>query len=257
MIDSHAHIHFDDFKGEIPQVIERARQAGVETIINVGTDLESSRQALEIGRNYSGIYVAIGFHPHEAAKVTREDLAALKLLAADQKVVAIGEIGLDYYYEHSPREAQLRILREQVGLAHEAALPLIIHCRDAFQDCFAIMDEEEGWKRGGVFHCFTGDWGIAQKILKKGFYLSFSGILTFKKSGNLREVAEKAPLEKILVETDCPYLAPEPHRGKRNEPAYVQLVAQRLAEIRGVSLSVIDEAVTRNLGELFRIPKVD
>lgn len=257
LIDSHAHLHFKDFKGEIPQVIDRARQAGVMTILNVGTDLESSREAIEVARTHPDIYAAVGIHPHEAAKIQEGELDLLKSLAKDPKVVAIGEVGLDYYYEHSPRETQLKALSRFVRLAGETKLPLIIHCREAFGDCFEIMDREQGWKRGGVFHCFTGDWTVAQKILENGFYLSFSGILTFKKPGNLIEVAQKAPLDKILIETDSPYLAPEPHRGKRNEPAYVQLVAQRLAEVRGVSLAVIEAAVATNLKELFGIPKSD
>lgn len=250
LIDSHAHIHFKDFEGEIGAVLQRASEAGVAKIVNVGTDLESSRQAIEIARHTSQVYATVGVHPHEVSKMKEGDLEELERLAREEKVVAIGEVGLDYYYEHSPREVQQKRLRDFVRLSLKTKLPIIIHCRDAFEDCFRILEEEGGWKGSGVFHCYTGDLPTALKIVERGFCVSFSGIVTFKKSAGLREVARNLPIEKILIETDCPYLAPEPYRGKRNEPAYVVKVAEALAKLRGLSVEEIGRITTENAARL-------
>ncbi len=257
LIDSHTHIHFKDFQNETEAILNRAQKAGVSQLVNVATDLATSRTVIEIATRYPGVFAAVGVHPHDVAKMADGDLAALKSLASSSsKVVAIGEVGLDYYYEHSPKDVQQSRLRDFVKLSAETKLPLIIHCRDAFEDCFRILDEENGWKQGGVFHCYTGNLETAEKILKKGFYVSFSGIVTFKKSQELQEVARRLSRDRFLIETDCPFLAPEPHRGKRNEPAYVRLVASKLAELRGVSFEEIAALTSRNTRELFRIAPI-
>lgn len=254
LVDSHAHIHFEDFQGEIPALLQRAQGAGVGALINVGTDVVSSREVVALAHEYPQIFAVVGIHPHEVAKANPTAIADLKELAGDEKVVAIGEIGLDYYYEHSPKETQLTWLRKFVGLAREVKLPLVIHCRDAFEDCFKILDEEGAWNLGGVFHCYTGDLKTAQKIMRKGFYVSFSGIITFKKAAELQEIARQIPRDRYLIETDCPYLAPEPYRGKRNEPAYVRYTAEKLAELKGLELVDIERITARNTKELFGLP---
>ncbi len=255
MIDSHAHIHFKDFEGKIDDVLARAREAGVERIINVGTDLESSREVVQIARRYPQVYAVVGVHPHDVAKMNPgdADLKALEELARDPKVVAIGEVGLDYYYEHSPKEIQQARLRDFIALAKKTAKPLVIHCRDAFEDCFRIFDEEGAWEAGGVFHCFTGDAKTAAFIAEKDFYVSFSGIVTFKKATDLHEAAKTVRADRFLIETDCPFLAPEPHRGNRNEPAYVALVAQKVAALRGESVEEIEKAASENTSRVFRL----
>jgi TatD DNase family protein len=251
LIDSHAHLFFKEFQEEVPQVLARAREAGVGCLVNVGTGVEESRQAVALAEKHPWIFAAVGIHPHDVSGMSDDDLISLRELAKNERVVAIGEVGLDYYYEHSPKEMQQKRLRDFIRLAHEVKLPLIIHCRDAFEDCFKILDEEEGWKRGGVFHCYTGDLATARTILKKGFYISFSGIVTFKKSGVLQDVAKNLPRDHFLIETDCPFLAPEPHRGKRNEPAYVRLVAEKLAALKGLTVEDIGRITARNTKELF------
>ncbi|HSA59714.1 MAG TPA: TatD family hydrolase [bacterium] len=272
LIDSHAHIHFKDFEGKIDDLLNRARDAGVGAIVNVGTDLASSREVVVLAGKYPQIFAVVGVHPHDAATMKEGDLQALRELAQHPKVVAVGEVGLDYYYEHSPREVQQARLADFIRLAREAGKPLVIHCRDAsgsprealpglstpsgavdaFEDCFRIFDAEDAWGVGGVFHCFTGDAKTAAFIASKGFYVSFSGIVTFKKSTALQEAARTAPMDKILIETDCPFLAPEPHRGKRNEPAYVRLVAQKMAELRNVPFDELSRRTAANTKALFR-----
>lgn len=253
LIDSHAHIHFKDFQGEISQILDRARDAGVTGIVNIGTDLSSSREVVSLGQQYPQIFSVVGVHPHDVAKMADDDLSSLEELARGEKVVGIGEVGLDYYYEHSPKETQQRRLRDLIRVAKKIQKPLVIHCRDAFDDCFRILDDEDGWSVGGVFHCYSGDLPTAERIVQKGFYVSFSGIVTFKKANVLQEVARKISAEKFLVETDCPFLTPEPHRGKRNEPAYVRLVAQKIAELRETSVEEIAKATAQNTARLFRL----
>ncbi len=253
MIDTHAHLQFDQFREDLPQVLSRANEAGVTTIITVGTEPATNREAVSLAVKYPQVYASVGIHPHEAARFPEKVVGDLKDLAGLEKVVAIGEFGLDYHYDHSPPEVQRDRFRQQIRLAHEVKLPLILHCRDAFDDCFRILDEEEGWKRGGVFHCFTGSLQIAEKIIEKGFYVSFSGIVTFKKSKELQEVARGLSADRFLIETDCPYLAPEPFRGKRNEPAYVRQVAQTVADLRGTTLEEVQRITSENARTLFAL----
>lgn len=254
LIDSHAHIHFDDFDEGPGPVLERAKQEGVGCLINVGTDLPSSRETVRLAEQFPEVFAVVGFHPHEANTVEAGDLEEIRALADNERVMAIGEIGLDYHYDHSPREVQRDIFRQQIQLAKELKLPIVIHCRDAFEDCLSILDEEQAWKGGGVFHCYTGDPEVAKKILRKGFYISFSGIVTFKKAVELHEVARSIPRDRFLIETDAPYLAPTPYRGKRNEPAYVKQVAERLADLKQVSVEDIERITARNTKELFGLP---
>ncbi len=256
LIDSHAHIHFKDFESRVDEVLKRAREAGVSAIVNVGTDLDSSREVVALARQYPQIFAVVGIHPHDVDKMNPgdEDLKVLKSLAGDPKVVAIGEVGLDYYYEHSAKETQQRRLRDFIALARKVGKPLVIHCRDAFDDCFRIFDEEDAWGVGGVFHCFTGDAMTAEKIVAKGFYISFSGIVTFKKATDLQDAARGVSADRFLIETDCPFLAPEPHRGKRNEPAYVTLVAQKIASLRGVAVDDIEKLTVENTRRVFKLP---
>ncbi|MDO8643345.1 MAG: YchF/TatD family DNA exonuclease [bacterium] len=253
LIDTHAHISFDDYKGEEEAVLQRAREAGVAYIINVGLT-EKGRdpaQAVALAHKFPFVFASVGIHPHDVAVATPELMQKIEQLAQDERVVALGEVGLDYYYEHSPRAVQLDYLRQFVQMALRLKLPLIIHCRDAFDDLKKILEEEGAKKVGGVIHCYTGDEDFAGWALKNNFYISFSGIITFKKSEALRRVARKIPDDRLLVETDCPFLAPEPHRGKKNEPAFVRFTAKKLAEIRGVNIEDIERMTTRNARNLF------
>lgn len=255
LIDSHAHLDFPEFDEDREEVIARAFSAGVEAIINVGADLSSSRAALSLAQRYGPIYAAVGVHPHEAKTLNQEALAGLRALAESPKVVAIGEIGLDYYRNLSPRDVQLRAFEEQLALASELKKPVIIHDRDAHKD---VMDTLSRWMAkgklaGGVLHCFSGDLGMARKALEWGFYISFAGPVTFTNARRLAEIARELPLDKILIETDCPYLAPHPHRGRRNEPAYLKLVAQAIATLRGESLEEVARRTAANARTLFNM----
>ena len=231
LVDSHAHIDAHAYDRDRDQVVARAEEAGVGVIINAGFDLKSSRASIELAQQYTGVYVALGVHPHSAVKVMDGDLKELAQLSREPKVVAIGEIGLDFYRNLSPREVQVKVFREQLEMAHRLDLPVIIHSRDAGEEVFAILAEWAGQRKSnplGVLHCFSGDTELAEKYIEMGFLISIAGPVTFPSSGSA-QVAQHIPLDRLLIETDCPYLTPLPHRGKRNEPAYLPLVAKRLA----------------------------
>jgi TatD DNase family protein len=235
-------------------VIEAAFAAGVERVVVPGIELESSEAAVALAQRYAGrLFAGVGTHPHDADTLTPERLDAQRTLASQPGVVAIGEIGLDYYRDLSPRDVQRAALAAQLGLARELDLPVILHNRESHDDLVGLL-RSDGQGVRGVFHCFIGDRAMARDALDLGFYLSFAGPLAFPKNVELGEVAAWAPLERILIETDCPYLAPPPYRGKRNEPAYVAFVARRLAELRGATLDEIASATTRNAAALFRLP---
>jgi len=253
LIDSHAHLDAGQFARDLPQVLERARQRGVKYIITVGTDLSSSIKAIEIASRYPFVFASVGVHPHDADKVEGTTLKKLGELARQPRVVAIGETGLDYYRNYSPRPKQQQLFRQQIKLAKDTGLPLIIHQRHAQDELLAIMDKEEGWEGGGVMHCFSGSQQYARQCLEKGFYLSFAGNITFPKTTLLRVIARETPIERILIETDSPYLAPQPYRGKRNEPSYVELVAQKIAELKGLSVEKCGKMVTANLQRVFKL----
>lgn len=256
LIDSHAHLNFDPFKPEeIDEILFRAQENKVETIINIGAGegVEGNLRAVELARNYPNIFSTIGIHPHDAKIVDEKIVNDLENLTAEKKVVAIGEIGLDYYYEHSDADIQKKVFRQMIQLAKKVKLPISIHVRDAYEELYQILEEENGFEYGGVIHCFSGDWNFARKMIEKGFYVSFSGIITFKKAADLREVVLKTPTEFILVETDSPYLTPEPHRGKRNEPAFVKIVAEKIAEIKKLTLEDVARTTSLNTRRLFHL----
>lgn len=250
LVDSHCHLDDSKFDEDREQVIDRARAAGVERMMAIGTgdgppDLEVAvRQA----DRYPFIYATIGVHPHDASKATPESFARLRELAAHPKVLAVGEIGLDYHYDFSPRDVQRSVFEEQLVIARDAGLPLVIHTREAWEDTLAIL--RANWQGEGIMHCFTGDEEQARQALGLGFHLSFGGVLTFPKADQVRQAARITPDDRLLVETDCPYLAPVPYRGKRNEPAFMVESLKRLAEVRQRPPEEIAELTTVNFEQL-------
>jgi TatD DNase family protein len=255
LIDSHAHIQGKEYAGEAEAVIERARAAGVEQIIVVGGagDVSSNSEAVALADSLVNIYATVGMHPHDAKDVGPDELEKLKDLTLHPRVIAVGETGLDYYYNHSPRDVQRRVFAQFIHMARATALPIVVHERDAASEGAALLRSEGEGKLRGVIHCFTGNYEAARAYLDLGFYLSFTGIITFKNAEALRDVVRRVPLERMLVETDSPYLTPVPHRGKRNEPAYVRLVAATVANIKGVTLEEVARVTTDNARRLFRI----
>jgi len=253
LVDSHCHLDFPDFEGERDAVLARAREAGVGRMVTISTRVKRFDQVLAIAEAHDEVYCSVGTHPHSAAEepdVTADDLVHL---AQHPKVVAIGEAGLDYFYDYSPREVQARGFRTHIEAARETGLPLVIHARDADADVAAILEEETG--KGAfpfILHCFSSGRALAEMGVKLGGYVSFSGILTFKKSEELRQIARDVPRDRLLVETDAPYLAPVPFRGKRNEPAYVAHTAAVLAETIGVSAEETARITTENFFRLFK-----
>ena len=255
LVDSHAHIQGPEFAADLHDVIERANAAGVEKIVVVGGagELSSNEAAIAIAHSFSGLFASVGMHPHDAKDVSEEDFRRLKDLTADPKVVAVGETGLDFYYNHSPRQIQIELFCRFIHMARETGLPLVVHNREAQREVVELLRREGKGDLRGVVHCFTGNYEGAREILDLGFYLSFTGIITFKNADPLREVVRKLPLDRIFVETDSPYLAPVPHRGKRNEPAFVRYVAEALAQVKGLSLQEVAQATTDNARKLFAI----
>lgn len=253
LVDSHAHIDDDRFDADREEVVARAAAAGVPLIINIGADMDSSARSVELSQQYSGIYASVGMHPHDAKDMRESDYSRLENWLKQPKVVAIGEIGLDYHYDLSPRAVQKEVFLRQLDLARKTGKPFIIHEREAHADMYDIIRSAA---RGlqGVFHCFSGSVESARKYLKLGFYLSVAGPVTFPKSIKTKEVARLIPLDRLLVETDSPYLTPHPFRGRRNEPAYVRLVAEEVARLRGISLEEFAAATTENVRRLFNIP---
>lgn len=262
LIDSHAHIDLPDFEEDRDQVLARAREQGVKAIINVGLDAKSSRKSLEMARRYDGVFVAVGFHPHEASKMTEEDLKLLANLAEDSKVVAIGEIGLDFYRNLSPRQHQLEVFQQQLTLATELGLPVVIHCRQAHKEVFNILtawvkstlSSVDSSRKRGVIHCFSGDVEMARRYIDLGFVVSLAGSVTYPSAVELVEVARQLSLDSLLLETDSPFLAPQLYRGKRNEPAYISLTADKIAQIRQAPTEVVAQAAAQNAISLFRLP---
>jgi TatD DNase family protein len=256
LVDTHAHLDSGQFRDDVDAVIVRANHAGVGTILTVGCDLPSSRASIELASCYPGIWASVGIHPHAAATVDAKALAELKTLAAQDKVVAIGEIGLDFYRDRAPRDLQRAAMRAQIRLARELGKPLIVHDRDAHAEVLAILQEEGASEVGGVMHCFSGDPELARACAALGFFISFAGPLTYPNS-NLGKVAAALPIDVMLVETDCPYLAPQPWRGKRCEPAYVSAIAEALAAIKGLTLEDVARVTSLNAFRLFGIGAVD
>lgn len=255
LIDSHAHIQGAEFAADVAGVIDRARAAGVEKIIVVGGagDLSNNAAAIALAHSFPGLFATVGMHPHDARPVGEEEILSLRELARDPKVVAVGETGLDFYYNHSPRPIQLELFCRFIRLARDLRLPLVVHNREAEREVAELLRREGKGDLRGVIHCFTGDYQSAKGFLDLGFYLSFTGIITFKNADSLRNVVRKLPLDRILVETDSPYLTPVPHRGKRNEPAFVRLVAEAMARVRGLSLEEVAQATSYNTCKLFSL----
>ena len=256
LVDSHAHVQMRQFNADRDQVIAAAFADGVARMVAPGTDVPTSRLAIELAERYPGrVFAAVGTHPHDATTLTDAALAEQRELARSPHVVAIGEIGLDYYRNLSPRETQREALTRQFALARELGLPVILHNRESHADMIALL-RSEGQGLRGVFHCFIGDQAMARDALDLGFYLSFAGPVTFPKNAELAAVAAWAPLDRVLVETDCPYLTPAPFRGRRNEPRYVALTARHIAEVRGLPFDQFAEATAQNAATLFRLPSL-
>ena len=253
LVDSHAHIDDERFDADRDEVVARALAAGVSLILNVGADMGSSARSVALAEKYSVIYAAVGMHPHDAKDMRETDYTQLEQWTKHPRVVAIGEIGLDYHYDLSPRPVQKEVFLRQLDLARKTGKPFIIHEREAHADTLEIIrSAARGLK--GVFHCFSGSVETAREYLKMGFYISVAGPVTFSKSGKTKEVAKYVPLDRLLVETDSPYLTPQPHRGHRNEPAYVRLVAEEIASLRNLPLEEVAAATTANVRRLFDIP---
>ncbi len=251
LIDTHAHLNLGDYKKDLEDVLKRAQEAGVQSIINVGIDLKTSIKALELAHAYEGLWATGGIHPHEVKKATEETYATLRALLADKKMVAVGEIGLDYAKEYSPREIQAEHFVRQLALAKELGLPVVIHSREASPDIMHLLRQELPEKF--VFHCYAGSLEEAREILDLGGFISITGIVTFPKAENIRRIVSYVPLERLMIETDCPFLAPVPFRGKRNEPAFVRYVAEKIAEIKGISLEKCAQQTTENARKFFGI----
>ncbi|MBN2575260.1 MAG: TatD family hydrolase [Deltaproteobacteria bacterium] len=255
LVDSHCHLDFEDFREDLPAILERARAAGIVAMVCVGSggDVATAERAAALAVKEPDVYAAIGMHPHDAGKVEPDHWPALAKLARAPRVVGIGETGLDYFYDHSPRQVQREIFEGFLRLAIAADRPVICHVRDAHEDALAVLGAGPLPGAGGVIHCFSGNRDHARCYLDLGFHLSFSGVLTFKKADDIRSAAAYAPVDRILVETDAPYLAPIPHRGKRNEPAYVVHTLEALARVRGISPSRAAELTTANAFRLFNL----
>lgn len=255
MIDSHAHLDEERFDEDRDELIKSLKENAVSYIINPSSDMETSRRVVELSNRYDNIFAAVGIHPHDAEGFKEEDLDELKQLSKDEKVVAIGEIGLDYYYDNSPRKIQKEVFKKQLELAYVLDLPVIIHTRDAMRDTYDILKEFEG-RVTGVMHCYTGSIEMAEKFMKLGFYISIAGPVTFKNAVNVREMAKQIPLERLLIETDSPYLAPVPNRGKRNDPTNVRYVADMLANLKEIQIDKIIEHSRENTVKLFSLKGV-
>ncbi len=255
LFDTHAHLNDARFDEDRAQVIQRAKDNGVSLIVNVGYNHETITETIQLAETYDWIYAAVGWHPNEAHRCDDQALSRIEELAKTHpKVVAIGETGLDYYRDYASPEVQQIVFRRQIELAKRVKKPLVIHNREASHDVVAILQEEGAEQVGGVMHCFSGDEALARQCLELGFYISFGGPLTFKNAGKLREVARFVPLDRILIETDCPYLAPHPLRGKRNESAYVRYVAEELARLYQLELDEIGRITLENGKRLFGLP---
>ena len=250
LIDSHAHLVSLE---NLPEVLQRAQENNINKIVSISSDIPSTEATISLAEEYDYIFATTGVHPHSADQMSEEVLIGIDHFAENDKVVAIGETGLDYFYMNSEKEVQIDSFTEHIRLGKKHNLPIIIHVRDAHEDMIEILSKESMPDTPGVIHCFTGDYDTAKKYLDLGFYISFSGIVTYKRSEELREAAKKIPKDKILIETDSPYLAPVPHRGKPNEPSYVKHVAETISNVRGISFDEIAEITKANAEKLFRI----
>lgn len=253
LFDTHTHMDAAQFDGDREEALQRALDQGVTRMINIGFNRETIPTTMKLAESYDFIYAAVGWHPQDAITMKEEDLDWIAELAKHEKVVAIGEIGLDYYWDTSPKDVQHEVFRKQIRLARELKMPICIHNRDAHEDVVRILREEKADEIGGVMHSYSGSWEIAKMCLNLGFHLSFGGPITFKNAKQPKEVLAKTPLDRLLIETDAPYLTPHPFRGKRNETGHVRLVAEAAAELKGISVEELAEITTRNALERFGI----
>jgi TatD DNase family protein len=255
LFDTHAHLHFPEFAADLDAVLTRARAAGVRGMITIGTDAETSRAAIDLAASQPDVYAAVGVHPHDAGAADDAALGAIERLArSSTRVVAIGEMGLDFYRHHSPRDAQERVFRWQLDLCRRLGKPALIHCREAHAETLAICAAERVAEIGGIMHCFSGDAEVARRCLDLGLLISLAGPVTYPNARKLPEVVRLTPVDRLVVETDCPFLPPQPYRGKRNEPAYVAITAARVAELRGEPPERLAAQTTANARALFRVP---
>jgi TatD DNase family protein len=255
LIDTHCHLTFEGLREDVAAVIERSKAAGVVGWITVGTDPQENQNVVEIVNRFENMYAAVGIHPHDAKTVTEDTLKELRELSKNKKVVAIGETGLDYHYNFSTHEEQMRVFAEHLKIAAELNLPVIIHCREAFNETMGILEQHGGGVKRVVFHCFSGEASQAKIVLDRGFYISFTGVVTFKNAENVRQAVEVVPLDRLMVETDAPYMSPEPMRKQKiNEPAFMVYIAKRLAELKEMDLADFAEAVTATSREFFGLP---
>lgn len=253
LVDSHCHLDFPDLAGRLPEVLQRMRENRVAVAVCIGVNLEDFPKVLALAESQPNLYATVGVHP-ESTEVEEPTVERLVALAAHPKVIGIGETGLDYYWQKDKPEWQRERFRNHIRAARTCGKPLVVHTRDSAVDTLRLMAEEGADAVGGVMHCFTEDWTVATQALDLGFHLSFSGIVTFKNAQTVKDVAQKCPLDRLLVETDAPYLAPVPYRGKQNEPAYVRYVAEEIARLRTLSLDEVAQATTENFSRLFKIP---
>ncbi|MEH7463437.1 TatD family hydrolase [Bacillus thuringiensis] len=253
LFDTHSHLNAEQFKEDLQEVIARMKEVGVSYTVVVGFDEMTIKKAIELAETYDFIYAAVGWHPVDAIDMTEEHLKWLEELAAHPKVVALGEMGLDYHWDKSPKEVQKEVFRKQIKLARKVNLPIIIHNRDATQDIVDILKEENASEVGGIMHCFSGSVEVAKQCVEMNFLISLGGPVTFKNAKKPKEVAMEIPMEQLLIETDCPYLTPHPFRGKRNEPSYVKLVAEEIAKLKELSYEEVAIKTTENAKKLFGI----
>jgi len=253
LVDTHAHLHFPEFAVDLDAVLARARAAGVRGMVTIGTDVATSRAAVALAAREPDVWAAVGIHPHDASSADDTALVEIERLASDARVVAIGETGLDFFRDLAPREAQARAFRAQLALARRTGKPVLVHCRDAHEETLSLLAAEGTRERGGIMHCFSGDLAIARRCLDLGLLISLAGPVTYPKPGALPEVARMIPSDRLVVETDCPYLPPQPYRGQRNEPAYVAITAARVAELRGEPLIDLAARMSENARALFRL----
>ncbi|WP_214838188.1 MULTISPECIES: TatD family hydrolase [unclassified Exiguobacterium] len=254
LIDTHTHINAEQFNEDVEATIERARAAGVSPMLVVGFDNPTITRAIELAETYEDIYAIVGWHPVDAVDCTEADLARIEILMDHPKVMALGEIGLDYHWDKSPKDVQQRVFRQQIAIAKRTNMPIVIHNREATADVLDILEEEHAEEVGGVFHSYSMSVELLERCLRLNFYISLGGPVTFKNAKVPKAVAQQVPLDRLLVETDCPYLTPTPFRGKRNEPAYVTYVAEEIASLRDMSYDALAEATTANAKRLFRLP---
>ena len=252
-IDSHAHLDLTEFEKDRADVIKRAKENGIENIITIGIGIKESKAAIKIAEAYPFIYASIGIHPHNAGSFDLKTLDFLEENAKNKKVVALGEMGLDFFRNHSSREDQIRAFRAQLDLAKSVKLPVVIHDRDAHAETLSMLEEEKQGLNGGVIHCFSGDAEMAFKCIDMGFYISIPGTVTFKNAKTQHEAVKKIPIEKLMIETDCPFLAPVPYRGKRNEPLYVTHVAEAISRIKNIPVEEVARITTANSKKLFSL----